>query len=38
VIFMFVRYFVLVIFMFVKLVDVVLSVRYVVLVKHMMIL
>jgi hypothetical protein len=33
VIFMFVRYFVLVIFMFVKLVDVVLSMRYVVLVK-----
>jgi hypothetical protein len=35
---MFVRYFVLVIFMLVKLVDVVLSVRYVVLVIHVMIL
>jgi hypothetical protein len=36
VIFMFVRYLVLVTFMFVKLVDVVLFVRYVVLVIHVM--
>jgi hypothetical protein len=35
---MFVRYLVLVIFMFVKLVDVVIFVRYVVLVIHVMIL